>query len=80
MRRTSSCRRSHAASTNGPSYACVNRHFHDRADDGQIALSAAVASRQCHAREPLFSSDTTGKWQLAINAAPIPPHQNLQIP
>jgi uncharacterized membrane protein YccC len=59
---------------------CVNRHFHDRADDGQIALPAVVASRQCHAREPLFSSDTTGKWQLAINAAPIPPHQNLQIP
>ena len=79
-RSTSTCCRSHEASAGGPSCACVNRYFHDRADDGHIGLPAAVASRQCHTRQPPVPSGTAGKSQIATTASPIPPHQNLQIP
>ena len=60
--------------------ACVNHQFHHRDDDSQVVPSAAVASRQSHAREPPVPSGTAGKSQLAITASPIRPHQNLQIP
>jgi len=79
-RSTSTCCRSHEASAGGPSCACVNRYFHDRADDGHIGLPAAVPSRQSHTREPTVPSGTARKSQIAITASPIRPHQNLQIP